>query len=188
MKGFVYRIYDNTNGNVYYGSTIQTVSRRMTGHRKEYKRWLKGKVKKYTKSFDIIKNGDYDYNIVEEVEIENKYELHNRERYYIENNECVNKYIPNRNKKQYYQDNKDLIKDKKKQNYKDNKDKISKCGKEYYVDNKDKIKDKVKNYYEDNKNDILKRQKEKITCECGCNVRRGGLKRHKKTKKHLKLI
>ena len=64
------------------------------------------------KSFDIIKNGDYDYSIIGEVECESKYELHNRERFYIENNKCVNKCIPNRTDKEYYKGNKDKIREK----------------------------------------------------------------------------
>mgnify|MGYP003128030937 CR=1 FL=1 len=183
MKGVVYRIYDNTNGNVYYGSTTETVSRRMASHRSSYKKYLNG-TQHYIKSFDILKNGDYSYNIVEEVEYENKYELHNRERFYIENNECVNKLVPNRNKKQYYEDNKDKILEKKKNYHKNNKDKF----KQYREDNKDKIKQKDKKYYQNNKDKINEKQKEKITCECGCIVSRTNLNRHKKSKKHLKLI
>ncbi len=56
------------------------------------------------------KNKDYSYCVVEEVEYENKWELHNRERYYIENFECVNKNIPTRTRKEYDQDNKEKIK------------------------------------------------------------------------------
>lgn len=205
MKGVVYRIYDNTNGNVYYGSTIQTLSNRIAGHRTSYKKYLNGTYH-YVKSIDIIKNGDYSYNIVEEVEFETKYELHNRERYYIENNECVNKFIPNRTIKEYREDNKDKMKEYRENNkdkfkqymkeyYEDNKNDILEKQKEYNEDNKNKIKeyreenkDKIKQYYEDNKNKILERHKEKITCECGCIVSRNNLSQHKKTKKHIKLI
>ena len=31
----------------------------------------------------------------------------------------------------------------------------------------------------------MKQYNEKITCDCGCEVRKNGLKRHKKTPKHL---
>jgi len=201
MKGVIYRIYDNTNGNIYYGSTIQSLSNRMASHRSNYKKWIKGDKRTSCKSFEIIKNGDYDYNIVEEIECENKYELHNRERYYIENNECVNKLIPNRTKKeynkQYREDNKDKIKDNKKQYYENNKDKIKE--KQYYEDNKDKILEKKKNYHKNNKDKINEKKKnyyednknkinEKITCECGCIVFKKSLNRHRKSKKHLKLI
>ena len=98
--GFIYKIYDNTNGNVYYGSTKDTLSRRMTGHRTLYKRWVDGKRTSCCKSFDIIKNGDYAYSLVEEVEYADKLVLRQRERWYIENNECVNKNVPARTLKE----------------------------------------------------------------------------------------
>ena len=53
MKGFIYRIYDNTNGNVYYGSTFQGVSQRIADHRSNYKQYLKGKCRN-VKSFDTF--------------------------------------------------------------------------------------------------------------------------------------
>ena len=42
----------------------------------------------------------------------------------------------------------------------------------------------IKQYRIDNK----ERLKEKKTCECGCEVANGGLTRHQKSKKHLKLL
>jgi hypothetical protein len=175
MKGFVYRIYDNTNGNVYYGSTTERyVSNRISKHRASYKRWLKGsKSDNYCSSYDILKNGNYSYNIVEEVEFKIKYELHNRERYYIENNDCINKCIPNRTDKQYLKDNKDKIKEKKK---------------EYYEVNKKQLTKQKKEYYKNNKNIILEKMKETITCDCGCIITKKHLTKHKKTKKHNDLL
>jgi hypothetical protein len=187
MKGVIYRIYDNTNGNIYYGSTIQSLSNRMAAHRTKYKMWLKG-IHHYGKSFDILKNGDYDYNIVEEVECENKYELHNRERYYIENNECINKCIPTRTDKEYYKDNKVKIKVYRKEYCKKNINKILEKAKEYRKDNKDKIKEYKKQYNKDNKDKIKEYNKEKITCDCGCIITKNYLTKHKKTKKHNDLL
>ena len=140
MNGFIYKIYDNTNGNVYYGSTIQSVAKRVCGHRADYKRYLKGVVN-YNKAYDILKNEDYDYSVVEEVECENKYELHNRERFYIENNKCVNKCVPNRTIKEWVEDNKDKMKEYIKNYNEVNKDKIKERDKKYREANKDKIKE-----------------------------------------------
>ena len=39
--------------------------------------------------------------LVESYPCENKNELHSRERYYIENNNCVNKIIPTRTSKEF---------------------------------------------------------------------------------------
>lgn len=56
--------------------------------------------------------------------------------------------------------------------------------KEYNDINKEQIIEYQKKWYEENKNKIL----EKIICECGCEVVKGQLFRHQRTKKHLKLI
>ena len=45
-----------------------------------------------------------------------------------------------------------------------------------------------KEHYEANKAAIHARWREKIQCECGASVARAGIKRHRKTGKHLKLM
>jgi hypothetical protein len=45
-----------------------------------------------------------------------------------------------------------------------------------------------KEYREDNKGSIYAHQSEKIKCECGREIRRGDLSRHKRTEKHIKLM
>lgn len=45
-----------------------------------------------------------------------------------------------------------------------------------------------KKYHENHKEIISERKKEKITCKCGCNITKGGLSQHIKTKKHINLI
>ena len=43
-------------------------------------------------------------------------------------------------------------------------------------------------YREDNKEKIQEYFKEKVTCKCGCNVVKNGLKRHERNKKHINLM
>jgi hypothetical protein len=87
MFGYIYKIWDNDDPSlVYYGSTKQQVSIRMGKHRKIYNPCT---------SKIIIERNNYQYATIEKVEYEDKFELHNRERWYIENNICVNKRIPN---------------------------------------------------------------------------------------------
>ena len=70
---------------------------------------------------------------------------------------------------------------------------IQKISQDYYNQYKSKIlkqrasdynKIKSKQYYHDNKEFILKKNKEKIMCECGSYVCRVQLIRHRKTPKH----
>jgi hypothetical protein len=46
----------------------------------------------------------------------------------------------------------------------------------------------IKEYYKTNCEEILKKQKEKINCECGCIASKNYIARHRKSKKHLKLL
>jgi hypothetical protein len=148
--GYIYKIYDNTNNNVYYGSTIQKLSSRLSGHRRDYKKFLNGNGDFIT-SFKILEYGDYAISLVETVEFNDKIELKARERNYIENNECVNKNLPNRTSKEYREANKDNLKEKNKEYYETNKEVNKEQRKEYYEANKEQIKEKNKQYNEKNK-------------------------------------
>ena len=107
-KGKIYKIVDNTNGNIYIGSTIQTLSERLGGH----------KTNLNCSSRDIIANGGYDIILIENYPCNSKKELETRERYFIENNICINKLIPRRTKKEYEQT--EQYKIWRKENYKKN--------------------------------------------------------------------
>ena len=88
------------NGLIYYGSTGD-IKARLRGHKSSYNHYLKGKTN-YVSSFEIIK-GDYEC-VVLETGLSKK-EMKERERWYIENSECVNIHIPNRNKDEWYETN-----------------------------------------------------------------------------------
>ena len=121
----IYRIVDNTNGNVYIGKT-----------KKKYlcQRLAQHKYRKSCMSREILKNGDYKIELIEETDDET------RERYYIENTDCINRIIPGRTQKEWYQDNKESISKHKKQYYSNNKDLYINRVKEYRENNKDKTK------------------------------------------------
>lgn len=133
------KIYKITGGGLtYYGATVQTLCRRFAKHRTNKKRVENGKQSTRITSFQILDYPDCDICLVENFPCNSRDELHQRERYYIENNKCVNKVIPGRTPEEYRQDNKEKIK----QYYNDNKDKI----KQYSNDNKDKIKQYQSDY------------------------------------------
>jgi hypothetical protein len=96
--------------------------------------------------------------------------------------------IPSRTKKEYYDDNKEMIKEYKKEYSENNKEIIAEKQKIKYEKNKEIIAEKAKIKYEKNKEIILKKQKEKITCECGICISRIHLARHKKSIKHQQFI
>ena len=84
-----------TNENVYFGSTCEpTLARRLAEHTKKYKQYVKGDYG-FNTSFDIIKNGNYKIILIEKFPCNYKDELHARESFYIQNEKCINKHLPN---------------------------------------------------------------------------------------------
>lgn len=60
--------------------------------------------------------------------------------------------------------------------------------KRYTDKNKEKVASYKKTYNANNKQSIKEHNLEKIKCECGCEVSRISLSRHKKTKKHIDMM
>lgn len=124
QRGKIYKLVSSVTGDVYYGSTIEPrLTRRLVKHRASYKYYKKGKGE-YMTSHKIIETNDYYISLVENVPCESKDELLQRERYYIDNNKCVNKAKPIAGKeekrqntsvykKKYYKLHKEDLKTKK---------------------------------------------------------------------------
>ena len=89
--GFVYQITCNITGKKYIGSTIQDINERIWAHKKNLRRWNDG-IEGYCSSYEIIEMGDFKVDILETVKCVNgdKTDLLFRERFHIENNDCIN--------------------------------------------------------------------------------------------------
>ena len=109
LNAKIYKIVCNITSEIYYGSTCEkTIARRLAQHVASFKRFKAGK-HNFITSFRIIERGDYDAVLVENCECTNRDELHKRERFYIENNECVNKCVPGRTKEDWYATNREAL-------------------------------------------------------------------------------
>ncbi len=157
-KGKVYKLVSNQTDKVYIGSTIQPLAKRKGCHIATYKGYQEGKFK-YVTSFEIIKYGDCDIVLLENVNCESKDQLHARERHYIESMDCVNKIIPTRTIKEYIADNAEKLKEIQKQYYAKNAEKFKEILKRYRANNADKIKEKQKRYRAKNADKIKEKQK-----------------------------
>jgi predicted GIY-YIG superfamily endonuclease len=66
-NGKIYKLIDNTNGNIYIGSTIQSLANRKSKHKQDT-------IKRINKcqSKSIINNGDYDIILIENYPVNQK--------------------------------------------------------------------------------------------------------------------
>jgi len=152
QRGKIYRLVCNTTGLQYYGSTIEkSLCERLSKHKYKYKQYFLEKTNYYTSSFEIIQNNNYEIILVELFPCNSKDELHQRERFYIENNKCVNKVIPCRTDAVYRLDNIEKIEEQQKEYYEKNREKVIEYQKTYEKKNVEKIKDYQKQWKLDNK-------------------------------------
>ncbi len=99
---------------------------------------------------------------LERVEFNTKYELHARERHYIELLKAsLNKVIPTRTLNEYLEDNKEQIKENHKIYAEENKEKVRENQRKYRDENKKNLKDYIKKYREENKEKIKEYNKKK---------------------------
>ena len=133
----IYKITCNVTGLTYYGSTVNPLSKWMGQHRSDSKT-----NKASCKSKLVLAGGNYDYCLVEKWPCADKNELHQRERFYIESNECVNLFIPGRTKKEYNADNREKTSRQRKEYRSVHKEEAAK----YRADNKEKLQEQKKVY------------------------------------------
>ena len=120
------RIYKliNEDSLEYYGSTTEKhLSNRLAKHKSGAKKGT------HMSSKVLFENGKtVRIELVENCEVKDRYELRNRERFYVENNDCVNKRIPNRTKKESYEKNKEHFQEYNKEWRKNNLHRVCECG------------------------------------------------------------
>jgi hypothetical protein len=167
----IYKIVSPSNPDlIYYGSTIQSLSSRMSGHRTTYRKYIRGEIKYYIRAYDILKYEDAIILLVENFSCNNKEELHKKEGEYILNNDCVNKNVAGRKledrmddhnayQKKYREQNKEKIKNyyeeakeerinKEYQRREQNKEAYKEYQKQYRLKNKEKLSKYMEKYME----------------------------------------
>ena len=142
-QGKIYRLTCNNLDLVYYGSTVDTLERRLKGHISKYNAWLRDNTKDYLSSFKLLEVGDVEIELIIDCPCESKRELEEVEQTFIQNDDCCNKQRAFRTKEQKKEYNKEYNKEY------DKTDKAKERKKEY-----------MKKYYERNSEYLKQSNKE----------------------------
>ena len=89
MSGRIYAVVNSDYSKVYIGSTTSNLKHRLQQHKHSLKDY-QGAGCRYITVMEIIHDGDYDIELVEEYECENRKQLLEREQFWIENTVCIN--------------------------------------------------------------------------------------------------
>lgn len=166
----IYKIFSDKGDKVYYGSTIINPFKRFYIHKYKYS---------YTDDFcssfelfDLYGIANCKCEVIETCDISI---IRLRERWWIENNECVNKIIPIKSKAE--------INEQKRQYIEDRKEEYKEYNRKYREEHKEKLKEYRRKYEnEDEKRHVS------IICDCGGSYMPRHKSTHLKTKKHLKSL
>jgi hypothetical protein len=172
-KGKIYKIVCDATDEIYVGSTIAPLYKRLSVH----KRQRPGRHS--TTSISLFEKGNCEIILIEDYPCERKEQLHSRERYWIENLEnVINKCRPTRTIKEWAEDNKEHLDIYRKEYYETNKEKRKVDRKKNYENNRERD---IKRATEWNKQNIEKRR-EKILCEvCGELKAKTAIRRHQQS-------
>ena len=172
-NGKIYKVVDNAYATCYYGSTVEVLSRRMAGHRAQYKLFGEGKRDRIS-VFDIFDAHGVDQckiELVEEFPCESSEQLHKREGFYIQNNECVNKRVAGRTFAEW----RDATRER-----------TNEVARRWRSANLEKAKEAEKKYKDKNREKNWEFKSAKCVCNvCGAEHTHGVAAQHRRTKKHL---
>ena len=181
QNGKIYKIIDSGYNACYYGSTVQSLSKRLSTHKKDYGKYCEGK-KRFSTIFSMFDEYEPDNCKIELVELfpcNSKMELHKKEGEYIRNNECVNKYIPGRSAEERKADNLERFLEQARERTRKYRENLT-------DEKKQLIKQKEKEYRDTHKEKIRETSLRKLTCPvCGIDVCAASKARHEQTDKHI---
>lgn len=158
QNGKIYKLVNDVDDEIYVGSTCLPLRQRLYKHKGEAKKRPNRHVYKHLNeiSWDVVK-----IILIEKYPCSDNMDLLKRERYWIEElKPSLNKVVPTRTDKEWYNDNRKACLEKAKKYSEDNHDKYLAYQKDYYVNNKDKILEYQRNYSKNNSDVIAAKKKE----------------------------
>ena len=191
-KIYTVRCHDDVNL-IYVGSTCQPLHKRWYEHKSLFNKSTNQNRLLFVKMNEIGIDKFY-IELYELCKCNSKEELNKREGEVIREIGNLNMCIPGRTHEQYYKENREQIKEKHKAYRQNHQDERREYEKQYMriQENKDKRNEYQLARYHENKEEYNKKRSEKVKvnvqCECGCVVQSIELTRHRKSKKHIKLI
>ena len=186
-NGKIYCIRNYFNDEIYVGSTIQALSKRMEKHRSDAKRGVKGKFKFYQTMNELGIENFY-IELIEYHKCNSKEELFKKEGEWIRKMGTLNGQIQGRTPEQYRKDTVEQKQEYDKQRREDKREEISEQQKVKYQNNKEHYKQKSSENYYNNKEAIRAKNNAKCHCDCGITYSYGNRLRHFNSKHHQNFL
>ena len=170
QKGKIYQIKNTIDDDIYVGSTIAPLNRRMVKHKYEAKRSQHKPLYQKMNEYGFDK---FFIELIEDYSCNTLIELLAREGHWIRERGTLNKQIQGRSRKEWRDDNRE--------------DQAHKC-KARYENNKEAISEQKKGYRERTIEHIHDHNNKKCLCECGLIYTHVNKARHLRSEDHIRQI
>lgn len=175
-QGKIY-VLRTPSGLQYVGSTTSTLGIRLSNHRSSYDAWVDGRAACWTSSFLLFDDAGNDVviELLEDYPCASDKELRRQEGHWQQTIQggCVNMRIAGRTFGEYRETNK-VREHERVMMWREN--------------NRDRYLAYIANYTIANKERIRARQAQRFKCECGADVRRNEVSKHRRALKHLNFV
>ena len=155
-KGKIYKITNDFNDEVYVGSTCNSIVKRMSSHKSDHTREIKDNVPLY-KLMNEIGFERFRIQLIEDFPCSDKYELRQREGFYIRQMGTLNMKVAGRTKQS--EDYKELKKEYDKKYQEANKEHLREIHNNYCQRNKEELKQYKSNWFQQNKERLTEQRK-----------------------------
>ena len=187
-KGKIYKITNDFNDEIYIGSTCDTLVKRFSIHKVAIN-IIEKQDRPLYKLMREIGTDRFIIYLIEDFPCNNKYELERQEGFWQKHyKSSLNMVIAGQTKTEYREEHREKMVSYSKTYNEEHKEQLSEKKKLNYYSNQEEILKQKQQYYSVNQERILEKLKEKIKCECGCDVTKAFLPNHKQTKKHINLL
>ena len=202
QKGKIYRIWSQEIDNIYVGSTVEPLHKRMYRHKLDAKQYTT-----YRLYQEMNRLGDYMFRIelIEDYPCNNRSELHKREGYWIRELKAkLNMRIAGRTPRERYRENieeitirqklyrdthKESIATHHKKYLEANREQLSQQRKSFREANKERLQEVSRNYREKHKEQAQAKKSQSHICTiCGKSYTNCHKARHERTKQHLQAL
>lgn len=180
--GYVYKIINTENDEIYVGSTSTNLRNRYAGHLEKYNKGSRPNVKLY-KLMEEIGVECFSIELLEEVQYDNYKELLKREQHHM------NELKPSLNIKFAIGKDREKKRESDRKSYQKHREERLAKVREYAAANKELIAERSRKYREKNKEAINAKKRIKFTCEiCGVVSAINHKSRHERSKYHCSFL
>ena len=182
QSGKVYCLRNSVNDDVYVGSTIQDLARRLSKHFSDARRHPGNQ--RITSLISELGADKFSIELLESYPCESVQQLRRKEGEWVRRQGTLNTMLPGRTRAEYYTEHRDALTQKMREYYSEHREERSQKSFERRETHREEDRHSSRKYYHQNREAIREKKNSLVDCLCGSRHTVGGNVQHLKSAKH----